>query len=64
MIMFVLKQLQSCSTCLDNTSFNKEAEQNNNSSVLYDKIIQEQGKGLTTVYRRPTLGGVYNHFDT
>ena len=45
-------------------SFNIETEQNNKISFLDVNVIREQGKFVTSVYRKPTFSGVYTHFDS
>ena len=39
-----------------------ETEQNNKISLGVN-VIREQGKFITSVYRKPTFSGVYTHFD-
>ena len=45
-------------------SFTIETERNNKISFLDINFIREQGKFITSVYRKPTLSGVYTHFDS
>ena len=33
-------------------------------SFLDVNVIREQGKFVTSVYRKPTFSGVYTHFDS
>ena len=40
-----------------------ETEQNNKISLGVN-VIREQGKFITSVYRKPTFSGVYTHFDS
>ena len=42
-------------------SFIIETEQNNKISFLDVNVIREQGKFITSVYRKPTFSGVYIH---
>ena len=39
--------------------FTIETEQNKKISFLDVNVINEQGKFITTVYRKPTFSGVY-----
>ena len=32
--------------------------------ILYAEISREKGKIVTTVYRKPTFSGIYNHFES
>ena len=43
-------------------SFSMETEKENKLSFLNVKIICEQGKFATTIYRNPTFSGVYSNF--
>ena len=43
-------------------SFSMETEKENKLSVLDVKIMHEQGKFTTAVYRKPTFSGVYSNF--
>ena len=45
-------------------TFTVETEQNNKLLLLDFKIICEQTKYITSVYRKPTSSGVYTHFDS
>ena len=45
-------------------SFTKETEQNSKISFLDVDVIREQGKFVTSVYRKPTFIGVYTHFES
>ena len=45
-------------------SFTIETEQSNKISFLNVNVIREQGKFVTSVYRKPTFSGVYTHFDS
>ena len=45
-------------------SFTIETEQNNKMSFLNVNVIREQGKFITSVYRKPIFSGVYTHFDS
>ena len=44
-------------------SFTVETEQNNKISFLDGSVIREQGKFVTSVYRKPFFRGVYTYFD-
>ena len=44
--------------------FTVETEQNNKISILDVNVIREQGKFITSVYRKPTFSAVYTHFDS
>ena len=59
-----LKRFQSyLNSCHVNLSFTIETEQNN--KIFLDlNVIHEQGKFVTSVYRKPTSSGVYTHFDS
>ena len=50
-------------TCHPNMSFSFEQEINDKLSVLDVEVSRQQGKFVTTVYRKPTFSGVYTHFD-
>ena len=50
--------------CLINMSFSMETEKENKLSVLDVKIMHEQGKFTTAVYRKPTFSGVYSNFES
>ena len=59
-----LKRFQSCfSSCHGNMKFTVEAEQNNKISFLDVNIIREQGKFVTSLYRKPIFSVVYTYFD-
>ena len=45
-------------------SFSFEQEVNGTLSFLDVKVSQQQGKFVTTVYRKPTFRGVYVLFDS
>ena len=45
-------------------SFTIETEQNNKMSFLNVNVIREQGKFITSVYRKPIFSGVYTHSDS
>ena len=45
-------------------SFTIENEQKKKISFLDANFIREQGKFITSVYRKPTFSVVYTHFDT
>ena len=45
-------------------SFTVETEQNNKISFLDGSVIREQGKFVTSVYRKPFFSGVYTYFDS
>ena len=51
-------------TCHPNMSFSFEQEINGKLSFLDVEVSQQQGKFVTTVYRKPTFSGVYTHFDS
>ena len=60
-----LKRFQSyLNSCYVNMSFAVKTEQNNKISFLDVNVIREQGKFITSVYRKPTFSGVYIHFDS
>ena len=60
-----LKQFQGyLNSCHVNMSFTIETEQNSKTSFLDVNVICEQGKSITSVYRKPTFSGVYTHFDS
>ena len=44
--------------------FSFEQEVNGELSFLDVEISRQQGKFVTTVYRKPTFSGVYTHFDS
>ena len=41
-----------------------ETEKENKLFFLDVKIIREQGKFSTTIYRKPTFSGVYSNFES
>ena len=45
-------------------SFTIETEQNNKISFLDVNVISEQGRFVTSVYRKTTFSGVCIHFDS
>ena len=45
-------------------SFHLSKEKNGKMSVLDEEISGENGKFVTTVYRKPTFSGVYTHFES
>ena len=47
-----------------NIEFSTESEENGSISFLDVKISRQDGKFVTSVYRKPTLSGVYTHFDS
>ena len=47
-----------------NMSFSFEQEKNGTLSFLDVEISREQGKFVTTVYRKPIFSGVYTHFES
>ena len=49
-------------TCNPNMSFSFEEEKNGKMSFLEVEVSWENGKFVTTVYRKPTFSGVYTHF--
>ena len=49
--------------CHPNMSFSFEQEINGKVSIPEVEVSQQQGKFVTTVYRKPTLSGVCTHFD-
>ena len=60
-----LKRFESyLNSCHVNISFTIETEQNNKILFLDDNVICEQGKFITSIYRKPTFSGVYTHFDS
>ena len=50
--------------CHVNKPFFLETEQNNKISFLDVNVICEQGKFMTSVYRKPTFSSGYNYFDS
>ena len=60
-----LKQFQSYfSSCHVNLTFKVQIEQNKKISFLDVNIICEQGKVVTSIYRKPTFSGVCTRFDS
>ena len=51
-------------TCHPNMSFSFEQEINDKLPFLDVEVSRQQGKFVTTVYRKPTFSGVYTHFDS
>ena len=51
-------------TCHPNMSFSFEQGINDKLLFLQVEVSQQQGKFVTTVYRKPTFSGVYTHFDS
>ena len=51
-------------SCHINMSFSMETEKENKLFFLDVKIIREQGKFSTTIYRKPTFSGVYSNFES
>ena len=51
-------------TCHPNMSFSFEQESNHKLSFLDVEVSRQQGKFVTSVYRKPTFSGVYTHFDS
>ena len=51
-------------TCHPNMSFSFELEINDKLSFLGVEVSRQQGKFVTSVYRKPTFSGVYTHFDS
>ena len=51
-------------TCHPNLSFSFEQEMNGKFLLLDVEVSRQQGKFVTTVYRKPTFSGVYIHFDS
>ena len=47
-----------------NMPFSFEQEINDKLSFLDVEVSQQQGKFVTTVYRKPTFSGMYTHFDS
>ena len=45
-------------------SFSFEQEINGKLSFLDVEVSRQQGKFVTTVYRKPIFSGVYTHFDS
>ena len=51
-------------TCDPNMYFSYEQEVNGKLSFLDLEVSRQQGKFVTTVYRKPFFSGVYTHFDS
>ena len=51
-------------SCHVNMSFTIETVQNNKISFPDVNVIREQGKFVTSVYRKPTFSDVYTYFDS
>ena len=51
-------------TCHLNMSFTFEKEVKGKLSSLHVKVSRQQGKSVTSVYRKPTFSGVYTHFES
>ena len=49
-------------TCHPDMSFSFEQEINNKLFLLDVEVSRQQGRFVTTVYRKPTFSGVYTHF--
>ena len=45
-------------------SFTIETKQNKKMSFLDVNVVLDQGKFITSIYRKPTFSGVYTHFDS
>ena len=45
-------------------SFSMESKKENKLSFLDIEVIREQGKFITTIYRKPFFGGVYSNFES
>ena len=60
-----LKRFQSyLNSCPINMSFTIETEQNNKTLMLDVNVIREQGKYMTSVYRKPNFSAVDTPFDS
>ena len=60
-----LKRFQSyLNSCPVNMSFTIETEQNNKTLMLDVNVIREQGKFMTSVYRKPNFSALYTPFDS
>ena len=59
-----MSAIKSAIKCHSNLSFSLEQEINSKLSFLDVEVSQQQGKFITTVYRKPTFSGVYTHFDS
>ena len=51
-------------TCHPNMSFSFEQELNDKLSFLDEEVSRQQGKFVTSVYRKPTFSGIYTYFDS
>ena len=51
-------------TCHPKMSFSFELEVNGKLSFLDVEVSRQQGKFVTTVYRKPTFSGMYTHSDS
>ena len=51
-------------TCHQNMSFSFEREKDGKLSFLDVNVSRQEGHFVTTVYRKPTLSGVYMHFES
>ena len=51
-------------TCHPKMSFSFEQEVNGKLPFLDVEVSRQQGKFVTTVYRKPTFSGMYTHFDS
>ena len=45
-------------------SFSMRTEKENKLSFLDVEIMRQKGKFTTTIYRKPTFGGVYSNFES
>ena len=45
-------------------SFSIETERQNKFFFLDTEVIRKQGKFTTTIYHKPTFGGVYSNFES
>ena len=45
-------------------SFKFEMEENGKLPFRGVEVSRQQGKFVTIVYKKPTISGVYNHFDS
>ena len=45
-------------------SFSFEQEKDGKLSFLDIEVFREKGKFVTTVYKKPTVSGVYTHFES
>ena len=51
-------------SCHENIKFTSEKEINNKLSFLDIEIPRDKNQFITLVYRKPTFGGVFSHFDS